>query len=139
MVSVKAYGWLKIKIQKILKRKKEKKKKILDLGSGSGEFINSIAHDTNCEGYGHDLSNDRIERAKLEFTNTNFKCGSFSDTGYDNDAFDIIVSTQTIEHLLDNDLDSCFTEISRILKHKICIAYNSFIKNLFPIDKTSMS
>jgi len=46
--SVKASGWLLKKIDQILKNKINKKDefRILDMGSGSGEFINMVAQHT---------------------------------------------------------------------------------------------
>jgi len=116
--SVKASGWLLKKIDQILKNKADKKDsiRVLDMGSGSGEFINMVSQHTGCQCYGIDLSDERVAIASDQFPSVNFSVGSLTDTGLDGEYFDLIVSTQTIEHLLDEDLEQAFAEMQRILK-----------------------
>jgi SAM-dependent methyltransferase len=92
-----------------------KRARILDLGSGSGEFLAALPQsDFDC--YGVDLSTGRIEQAKKDHPDLSFKVGSLTETGHEDGFFDITISTQTIEHLLDEDLSPAFKEIQRILK-----------------------
>ena len=116
--SVKASGWLLKIIKNIIKQAPHQsaQTKILDMGSGSGEFINFLREKTGCECYGVDLSDERVAIASQQFPQVNFSVGSLTETGLQDDQFDIIVSTQTIEHLLDDDLSDAFAEMQRVLK-----------------------
>jgi len=116
--SVKASGWLLKKIDQILKNKINKKDefRILDMGSGSGEFINMVAQHTGSQCYGIDLSDERVAIATSQFPSIKFSVGSLTHTGLDGEYFDLIISTQTIEHILDEDLEQAFVEMERILK-----------------------
>lgn len=116
--SVKASGWLLKKINQILKNKRNNTNtiKILDMGSGSGEFINMVSQQTGCQCYGIDLSDERVAIASAEFPAIKFSTGSLTDTGHKSEYFDLIISTQTIGHLLDEDLEQAFAEMQRILK-----------------------
>ncbi len=116
--SVKASGWLLKKIVRILKNKTNNKNtiRILDMGSGSGEFINMVFEYTGCHCHGIDISDERIAIASAQFPGVKFTSGSLTDTGLESEYFDLIISTQTIEHLLDEDLDQAFAEMQRILK-----------------------
>lgn len=115
--SVKSRDWLLKEILKISKDMVTPKAKlrILDMGSGSGEFINFIKLKTDFECYGIDLSEERIKIAKKDFSGVKFDIGSLSKTNFEDGFFDIIVSTQTIEHLMDEDLKPSFDEMYRIL------------------------
>lgn len=116
--SVKASGFI---LKELVKLKKEhfpdKTVKILDMGSGSGDLINSISKLDGFECYGIDLSSERVERAKRTFPLIDFRVGSLTDSGHKKGFFDIVITTQTIEHLLDEDLCPAFREMSDILAH----------------------
>tara|TARA_B100002052_G_scaffold299177_1_gene336002 strand:- start:11078 stop:11854 length:777 start_codon:yes stop_codon:yes gene_type:complete len=114
--SMKSRYWLLKKIKKILDTRKGNEIKILDMGSGSGEFINFIAERTECKAFGIDLSDERIANASKKYPDVNFSVGSISETDFEESTFDLVISTQTIEHLLDDDLEKAFSEINRILK-----------------------
>ena len=116
--SIKALGWLLPRIKIILKDKTSHKAniKILDMGSGSGEFIESVRQYTGCDCYGVDLSEDRVSIASKQFPQVSFCVGSLAETGLESSSFDLIISTQTIEHLLDEDVDQSIIEMRRLLK-----------------------
>jgi len=115
--SVKAYSWLILRIRQCMRasRKGASEYKILDMGCGSGEFISRVASETGAQCHGIDLSSERIKECSERYPNVSFKVGAFSESGYSSNAFDLVITTQTIEHLLDDDLTRAFKEISRLL------------------------
>jgi 2-polyprenyl-3-methyl-5-hydroxy-6-metoxy-1,4-benzoquinol methylase len=117
--SVKASGWLLELVNNIINTNplQNKQVKILDMGSGSGEFLEFLRKNTGCTCYGVDLSEERVSIAKSQYPNVNYFVGSTKDTGLKSSEFDLIISTQTIEHLLDEDLDLTFREMARLLKN----------------------
>ncbi len=116
--SVKAYSWLVLKIKKCIRlsKKQASEFKILDMGSGSGEFISMVASETGADSYGIDLSPERIKVCSETYSNVKFSVGEFSKCGHPDNYFDLVISTQTIEHLLNDDLDQAIAEISRVLR-----------------------
>ncbi len=116
--SVKAYSWLIVKILKCMRssRTPASEFRILDMGSGSGEFISRVASDTGADCYGIDLSPERIRNCSEQFGNVKFSVGEFSKCGHPDNYFDLVISTQTIEHLLEDDLEKAIAEISRVLR-----------------------
>jgi len=116
--SIKASGWLLKEVNKIIKEigLPKRELKILDMGCGSGEFIDFLREKTGSLCYGVDLSIERVEQSKSKFPNVNFSVGSLENTSFEEGSFDIIISTQTIEHLFDDDLKPSFDEMHRLLK-----------------------
>jgi len=110
--SVKASGWLLDEVNKIIKDigLPKEELKILDMGCGSGEFINFLRVNIGCKCYGIDLSEERVELSQSEFPDIRFSVGSLSNTSFQKEGFDIIISTQAIEHLFDNELKPTFDE-----------------------------
>ena len=115
--SVKASGFILNEL-KSLKRKylTSGNIKILDIGSGSGDLLERIHQELGFDCYGIDISTDRIEKSKSIHPKLKFSKGEIIDTGLDENFFDVVISTQTIEHLLNEDLESAFLEMSRVLK-----------------------
>jgi cyclopropane fatty-acyl-phospholipid synthase-like methyltransferase len=107
-----------IEVNKIIKdiKSDNNELKILDMGCGSGEFIEYLRNNTGCSCYGVDLSQERVEISQSTFPNVSFSVGSLESISYQKDKFDIIISTQTIEHLFDEDLKPTFDEMNRLLK-----------------------
>ena len=86
--------------------------KILELGCGRGELLNSFI-DLGIDGYGTDISDySKKKYPKIKFTESNIlkeKKIPFSDN-----FFDFVYSKSFIEHFYDPDF--IFTEIFRVLK-----------------------
>ena len=93
-----------------------KNTKLLDMGCGSGKFLNFIKNELKIDCYGIDVAKERIINCKEKYKNINFSIGSTEKTSYENNFFDIIISTQTIEHLDNKKLHNSFLEFNRILK-----------------------
>lgn len=114
--SVKARGFILKELKRIQSTYfSGKRLKILDLGSGSGELLDQISKVLDFDCYGIDTSPERIENASKDFPHITFQVGSLTESGFQEQTFDIVISTQTIEHLLDEDLNQAFREMSRIL------------------------
>lgn len=116
--SVKAADFLVKEIRKLLANNFPKKEKLLflDMGTGSGDFIGKVVKELNIEGYGIDLSPERIKNAQVKYPKINFSVGSLTESNMPDNKFDMLISTQTIEHLLNEDLLPAFKEMARILK-----------------------
>lgn len=101
-------------------------RKILDLGSGDGDFIRRfITLENFSEAHGYDFSEEGIKRAKkdiisaqrnIKYRNINFKDLKFElDEGFtEKKYFDIITSIGVIEHLEDPEL--LFYIVDKLLK-----------------------
>jgi ubiquinone/menaquinone biosynthesis C-methylase UbiE len=115
--STKASGFI-LKELKSLKKKylTSKDIKVLDIGTGSGDLLGKIHQELGFDCHGIDISTDRIEKARLTYPKLKFSKGAIINTGFDDKIFDIVISTQTIEHLLTEDLEFAFSEMSRVLK-----------------------
>lgn len=118
--SVKASGWLLKEINKIIKDIHQPKEeiRILDMGCGSGEFIDFLRLNTGCKCYGVDISEERVEISRSKFPDVDFSVGSLESTNFKDGEFDVIISTQAIEHLFDDELKTTFDEMHRLLTKK---------------------
>ena len=105
----------------------EKSKRILDLGCGDGGVIAAINNKfKDKELFGVDISPRRIHGLINKFPNGHFTCGDVSKTPLNDEFFDLIISTQVIEHLKD---DSDFVkEVERLLKPSGYLYVTSVIK-----------
>lgn len=126
----KASGFILKELKKLKKDYFPHKKniKILDFGSGSGELLNSISKLQGFECYGVDLSPERVKIAQENFPHIRFSTGSLTESGHKDNYFDIVISTQTIEHLMDDELNKAFTEMSRVLSSKGLAFYTTRYK-----------
>jgi ubiquinone/menaquinone biosynthesis C-methylase UbiE len=94
-------------------------KKIVDMGSGTGarlrNFLRLGASPKNL--YGIDLSDTRTEIAKDLSPNFNLSCGDASDTGYEDNFFDIVINSTMMSSICHDSLaKSIADEMNRILK-----------------------
>jgi len=100
--------------------KKQRVKKILDLGCGAGRTVIYLA-ERNFEVYGIDISKEGIEKAKQRLSERNLQAELkvYSMTArlpYSDDFFDAIVSTRTIYHATIDQIRRTIKEIKRVLK-----------------------
>ncbi len=139
--------WIKNRIEKIKKYITPSEKNILDLGCGTGEITKSIAKAfPDSDVVGIDISPWTIRKAKsyhLNAKNVEFLVGDAFNLKFRKNTFDIVISTEVIEHLLSPEL--IFDEVSRVLKKNglfiICVPFKyhpiwqiESIRNLFSID-----
>lgn len=100
--------------------KKNKVKRILDHGSGSGRHIVYLAK-RGFDMYGFDISESGIKISKdwlkKEKLDAKFKIGSiYKKLPYQDNFFDAIISTNTIHHEKIENIRKMILEIKRILK-----------------------
>ncbi|MDI9308975.1 MAG: class I SAM-dependent methyltransferase [Limnohabitans sp.] len=92
--------------------------KILDLGSGRGWLTNLLANYGEVSGI--EPVKPVVEYAKKMFPNINFQCGSTKDLLILNNSpkFDLIVSSEVIEHIPDVNKEEFIKDINLLLNQK---------------------
>lgn len=93
------------------------KDKVLDIGcsNGSGvKIINDLAGSNIC--YGLDASKHGIDYCNKKNPNNEdkYKVASLPNIPFDDDMFNVIFSSDVIEHLLPEDVEKSFNEINRV-------------------------
>ena len=90
--------------------------RILDVGCGYGELLEEIAHHFDCELYGVDFVNIRIDeiKEKLKGRATIKNSDIQEDIPFPDNYFDVVFSTETLEHL--KEPDKCIKEVRRVVK-----------------------
>ena len=99
--------------------------KILDVGVGLGRLLSSI--NTDMEKYGMDISIPYLKEANKK----GIKCcmSLIEDMPYEEETFDVIVSTDVLEHVL--DLNLAVKKIFKVLKKGgVCIIRVPYRENL---------
>lgn len=92
-----------------------KKKRLLDIGSGAGDFPEAIKHYLpNLDVYGVDISRKAINFAKKTYPNINFFVADAAKLPFRSGFFDYVSCFDVIEHV--EDPDKTVREIGRILK-----------------------
>ncbi|MDA8669789.1 class I SAM-dependent methyltransferase, partial [Flavobacteriales bacterium] len=94
----------------VLKYLKSKDELVLDVGVGTGRFLSKLP--SNIQKFGIDISISMLHLAKSK--RINVCMGSGEDLPYSDNVFDLIVSTDVLEHVL--DLNAVLKEIIRVLK-----------------------
>jgi ubiquinone/menaquinone biosynthesis C-methylase UbiE len=91
---------------------------IADFGCGDGVQLHLIEKTwgkrANLELHGIDLSTEAISAAKKRIPNASLKIASTYESGFPNDYFDIAVSSDVIEHVLDPE--KMLSEMIRVTK-----------------------
>ncbi|MFC1727901.1 class I SAM-dependent methyltransferase [Nanoarchaeota archaeon] len=96
-----------------IKKLVKKGDKIIDVGCGDGIYLSNLP--TNVKKFGFDISKIYIERAKQKNSKAQFKLGQPNcDLPYKNGEFDVVYSSEVIEHI--EDLQLFLNEIVRITK-----------------------
>ena len=118
-VQKKVYGLVKESI-KLLKRNKVKR--ILDLGCGTGRHTIFLAKE-GFTVYGVDISDSGLNvikkaKSELDLKNIILKKADMSSIPFEDEFFDAIVSTSVINHAKIREIERTFKEIERVLKKK---------------------
>tara|TARA_Y100000310_G_C20695329_1_gene825271 strand:- start:3440 stop:4192 length:753 start_codon:yes stop_codon:yes gene_type:complete len=96
-----------------------KNKKVLDVGSGCGEFIFEAVL-KGAKGYGVEPEKEGLEISKLLFKihkkKVTLKQSFAEDLPFEDNTFDVIISNSTIEHV--RDPEKALKEMVRVLKPK---------------------
>jgi ubiquinone/menaquinone biosynthesis C-methylase UbiE len=83
--------------------------RILDLGCGTGRFIDFASH-------GVDISSEMIKFVKMKFPEKKIYNEDAANTHFDNSTFDIIISFHVFMHLDKDKIISILDEAYRLLK-----------------------
>lgn len=97
---------------------KVKNKIVLDLGCGTGKFMQKFYNETT-KYYGLDLSNKQLEIAKrkVESNNVEFICCSAENIPLSNNSIDAVISTWVLGTILEIDRrNKVLDEMKRVLK-----------------------
>lgn len=86
---------------------------VLDIACGDGFGANILAPYVS-QVVGADLSSEVIDVARASYPDLIFDVQNVNHTTYDDEAFDVVVSFETIEHV--DDVDVYLSEIKRVLK-----------------------
>lgn len=103
---------------------------VLDVACGEGYGTNLLSHKAKFV-TGIDVSIEAIVHARNKYKNLNinFKQGLASKLPCEDNQFDLVVSFETIEHLIEHDL--MFKEIKRVLRNEGMLIISSPEKNLY--------
>lgn len=90
--------------------------KLLDIGCNDGSFTLEMArHIVTSEIYGIEIDENNAQKAQNKGVNVKI-CDANEKFPFENDTFDVVISHEVLEHLLDTD--NFFSEIHRVLKPK---------------------
>lgn len=108
---------------------------ILDIGCGDGVLSYFLSKE-GAKVYGIDYSDIAINFAKekCKGMNINFVQGSAYDLDYEDNTFDIVVSSDVIEHL--EDVSQYLSEIKRVISNEGVVVISTPVRYTeFPLDK----
>lgn len=87
------------------------KHRVLDTGCGKGELLKNAKHILNAEAYGTEIQGEK----PIHDTEFEVSVGDLNEgIDYPDNYFDVVLSTQTIEHLICTDY--YLSEVRRVLK-----------------------
>ncbi len=113
--SVDASHEQKLLLEKVFSMLPKDIESILDVGCGNGVITNQLPDNKHV--CGMDISDEA-----LKYVNRETKVGSIDKLPFGNDEFDLILSTDTIEHLPIEIYDNGLKEIQRVAKKYLLIA-----------------
>jgi ubiquinone/menaquinone biosynthesis C-methylase UbiE len=98
---------------------------ILEVGCGTGNYINAFHSATGAQSWGIDPSEQMLDHAKQQFPNIVFNQGLASSLEFEESFFDFVFSVDVVHHL--EDVIPYFSEVFRILKPggRICTVTDS--------------
>jgi len=109
-------------------------KNIIDLGCGDGALISAVnKRFPNKKIIGVDISPRRINLLKERFPSQKFVCTDICNTNLKDESFNMVVSTQVIEHVEDDK--KMIDEINRLLKSGGHLYVTSVIKKPWAVYK----
>ena len=93
---------------------------IADIGCGSGTVLSLIRQKNMAQRLiGVDLSEASLDMLRSKFAGDSafrFQTGSIARTGLDSESCDLVICTETLEHLFPADFAAGIAEIARVLK-----------------------
>ncbi len=102
-----------VKLDKSIGKQINQQSRVLDIGCGSGDFLNEIKNKHNCEIYGLDMSETAIHSAK-QFYNIDVFKGTISEAPWTENYFDIITAWHYMEHV--NNPNQNVQKMAQMLK-----------------------
>jgi len=99
-------------IDYIFKNIKSDNSSLLDVGCGNGFFL-EIASENNFITTGCDIIDNKV------FNHSEYKVSSVESLDFKDNAFDVVVCSHTLEHVL--DFDKAVNELKRVAKNKLCV------------------
>ena len=92
---------------------------VLDAGTATGYGVYYLSEKAG-EAAGIDINEQEIEKARKEYSRDNlvFKVNSVLEIEFADEYFDVIISSQVIEHIQMDSLDKYLSEIYRVLKKR---------------------
>ena len=111
-------GTISTEVQEVLKQINWKGKTVLDVGCGTGNFVNEVSKKGSRYVLGIDYAKEAIKIAKNSYSQENLEF-RIQDVKEINEKFDVIVSIGTIEHM-DNPIEI-------LKKFKKCLKTNGKI------------
>ena len=88
----------------------------LDVGCGCANFLKKAISDKNIKLYGMDVVDKSIAQAIKNGVNC-IKNSASEKYPYEDETFDMVTSTDVLEHLHPNDVDAALKEIYRVVKN----------------------
>lgn len=108
-------AWHTNKLKIVLRFIRGSPRTILDVGCASGWFISKISNEfPKAKCFGIDIYDKGIKYAKKVYPKIEFKVADAHNIPYEKNSFDLVVSTEVLEHL--DDPKSAILEIKRVLK-----------------------
>lgn len=89
--------------------------KILEIGVGTGNLAEKFL-DMNLDVIGIDQSRQMLNQTKLKFPSLKLRLGDFLNIPYENNKFDVIVSTYAFHHLNNEEKSIAINEMIRVTK-----------------------
>jgi 2-polyprenyl-3-methyl-5-hydroxy-6-metoxy-1,4-benzoquinol methylase len=108
---------MNVKIAGGIYRSLNRQSRILDVGCGSGAFLNSLRAGKGCEVFGVDISESAVGQAKSSFDLDIFK-GTITEAPFPQAHFDLITAWWYLEHI--PDPDPTIAKMSSLLKDNGC-------------------
>lgn len=111
----KNYNLILQSVYDLVNNAKLKNPMILEIGVGTGNLASKFLNN-NCEIIGIDQSREMLLIAKQKYPELKVRLGEFLKIPYDNNYFDIIISTYAFHHLNESEKVIAIEEIIRVLK-----------------------
>ena len=92
------------------------KQKILDMGTGTGEIANEISKNRGVDVVAIDASPEMLKIARKSYPNLKFRKMDLRTLKFKANSFDGIIANYSLIHLQDDELESVFEQVFRILR-----------------------
>jgi len=113
LVGTELKRWTDARVMAPLFRRLSAGRRLLDVGCGSGAFLNAVRTQTDCEVQGVDVSTKAVETAQALYGVDVFD-GPVTETSFANDSFDAITAWWYLEHVANPN--EAVAAMSRLLK-----------------------